>query len=84
MLVNNLGNATGVEVNIVLRKVMLLLAEANLKVARVMSGHFMTALDMAGVSLSILPLDTITKARLDAPTTANAWPRAIAAPRSDK
>lgn len=46
---------------------------------RVLVGAFMTALDMAGLSLSLLLLDDARLARLDAPTLAPAWPAGIAA-----
>ena len=49
------------------------------KVERVLVGAFMTALDMAGLSLSLLLLDDTRLARLDAPTLAPAWPAGIAA-----
>ena len=42
-------------------------------------GAFMTALDMAGLSLSLLLVDDARLARLDAPTLAPAWPAGIAA-----
>lgn len=42
-------------------------------------GAFMTALDMAGLSLSLLLLDDARLARLDAPTLAPAWPAGTAA-----
>ena len=42
-------------------------------------GAFMTALDMAGLSLSLLLLDDARLARLDTPTLAPAWPAGIAA-----
>ena len=47
---------------------------------RVLVGAFMTALDMAGLSLSVLVLDAQRLARLDAPTLVRA--RARRAPRS--
>ena len=49
------------------------------EVERVLVGAFMTALDMAGLSLSLLLLDDARLARLDAPTLAPAWPAGIAA-----
>ena len=46
---------------------------------RVIIGAFMTALDMAGLSLSLLLVDDTRLARLDAPTLAPAWPAVIGA-----
>ncbi|MGY1815420.1 dihydroxyacetone kinase subunit DhaL [Blastococcus sp. SYSU D00820] len=45
-------------------------------VERAWVGTFMTALEMAGCSLSVLPVDDAVLARLDAPTSAAAWPAA--------
>ena len=42
---------------------------------RAYAGTFLSALEMAGVSLSILRVDDARLARLDAPTDAAAWPR---------
>ena len=46
---------------------------------RVLVGAFMTALDMAGLSLSLLLLEDARLARLDAPTLAPAWPAGVTA-----
>jgi dihydroxyacetone kinase len=50
-------------------------------VARAYLGTFLSALDMAGVSLSVLPVDDERLAHLDAATDAPAWPNAAAQPR---
>ena len=52
-------------------------------VERVYCGTFLSALEMAGVSLSVLRVDDLRLARLDAPTDAPAWPNpgAVARPR---
>ena len=39
-----------------------------MEVRRLLVGHFMTALDMAGLSLSLLDLSAVDEARLDAAT----------------
>ncbi|XP_064871162.1 triokinase/FMN cyclase isoform X2 [Oncorhynchus nerka] len=44
------------------------------RVARVMSGSFMTSLEMAGVSLSMMRADQEILRLFDAKTTASAWP----------
>ncbi|CAI7789672.1 unnamed protein product [Closterium sp. NIES-54] len=50
--------------------------EHGLAVERVYAGHFMTSLDMSGLSLSVLKVDDQVLQRLDAPTLAPAWPNA--------
>jgi dihydroxyacetone kinase len=54
-----------------------LLQSRGLRVERVYSGAFMTSLEAAGVSLSILRVDDDRLALLDWPTAAPAWPNAI-------
>jgi len=49
-----------------------------IQVARLYCGHYMTSLDMAGVSLTLMNLPPAWVVLLDAPTNAPAWP---AAPR---
>jgi dihydroxyacetone kinase len=51
-------------------------------VERCYVGSFLTALEMAGVSLSVIALDDARLARLDATTDAPAWPNAAARPRT--
>jgi len=77
LLVNNLGNTTGLEMSVVTRAAFKLLEgpKYGLQVARLLSGSFMTALDMAGVSITILKLTDASLTLLDAPTTARLWPR---------
>lgn len=41
------------------------------KVVRLLVGSFFTSLDMQGVSISLLPVDSDRLARLDAPTQAS-------------
>ncbi|CAM2755959.1 MULTISPECIES: dihydroxyacetone kinase subunit DhaK [Methylobacterium] len=76
LLVNNLGSATALEMQVLTqavlatdlgRRVRLLLGPAPL----------MTALDMHGASLSILPLDDAIEAALLAPVPVPAWPGAV-------
>lgn len=74
VLVNNLGATTPMEMAIFARRVLHVLASRNLVVERVYCGTFMSSLDAAGVSLSFLRLDNERLRRLDAPTTAPAWP----------
>ena len=74
LLVNGLGGTPSMELAIVARKALLMLQSRGLQVARAWSGNLLTALEMPGVSLSILVLDDARLARLDAPTAAPAWP----------
>jgi len=74
VLVNNLGATTPMEMAIFTRRVLRVLASRNLVVERVYCGTFMSSLDAAGVSLSFLRVDDERLRRLDAPTTAPAWP----------
>jgi dihydroxyacetone kinase len=48
--------------------------EFGLAVDRVYTGFFMTSLDMAGFSISIMKADHSILDRLDAPTKAPNWP----------
>jgi triose/dihydroxyacetone kinase / FAD-AMP lyase (cyclizing) len=52
-------------------------------VTQLYSGTFLSALDMKGVSLSLLPLDRARSAQLAAPTQAPAW-RLASTPTADK
>lgn len=75
ILVNNLGTTTPMEIAVVARAAIRILEEEHgLDVGRVFAGSFMTSLDMAGVSLSLMRLDALRTARIDAPAQAPAWP----------
>ncbi len=76
LLVNNLGATPPMELSIVLGRALQWLQQRGLVVERAWSGSFLTALDMAGVSLSLLRLDDDLLQALDAPTRAPAWPAA--------
>ncbi|HEY9012302.1 MAG TPA: DAK2 domain-containing protein, partial [Devosia sp.] len=75
LLVNGLGGTPPMELAIVMRRALASLRERGLTVARAWMGNFMTALEMPGFSLSILPVDHERLRLLDAPTDAPAWPR---------
>ena len=76
VLINNLGATTSMELAIFARAALNLLESGGLAIERVYTGTFMTSLEAAGVSLSILRLDEDRLRRLDAPTAAPAWPNA--------
>ncbi len=81
VLINNLGATTAMELAIFARKALNSLESRKLAIERVYSGTFMTSLEAAGVSLSILRVDDDRLKRLDAPTSAPAWPNVAAAAR---
>jgi dihydroxyacetone kinase len=81
LLVNNLGGTPLMELAIVARRAVAVLEGRGLAVERVYLGTFLSALEMAGVSLSVLPVDDDRLSRLDAPTEAPAWPNAAARAR---
>jgi dihydroxyacetone kinase len=74
LLVNGLGGTPSMELAIVARRAIAVLRERGLTVARAWSGNLLTALEMPGMSLTILPVDDARLRRLDAPTAAPAWP----------
>jgi dihydroxyacetone kinase len=75
LLVNNLGGTPAMELAIVARRGIAVLEGRGLEVTRVYTGTFLSALEMAGVSLSVLPIDAERLALLDAATDAPAWPK---------
>ena len=80
-MVNNLGGTPTMELAIVARRAIEWLEARGLRVERAYAGTFLSALEMAGVSLSVLLVDDARLARLDAPTDAPAWPNAAGRPR---
>ncbi|XP_073330838.1 triokinase/FMN cyclase [Pagrus major] len=72
--VNNLGALSCLEMAVVTRAAILCLEGRGVVVARVMSGSFMTSLEMAGVSLTLMKADQETLRLFDAKTRAPAWP----------
>jgi dihydroxyacetone kinase len=82
LMVNNLGATPTMELVIVARRAVAVLEGRGLAVERVYLGTFLSALEMAGVSLTVLPVDDARLIRLDAPTEAPAWPNAAAKPRT--
>jgi len=74
LLANNLGGTAAGELSIVAGSAVRFLRERGLVVERAWSGTFLTALEMAGCSLSVLEVDDQRLARLDAPARTSAWP----------
>jgi dihydroxyacetone kinase-like protein len=69
VLVNGLGATPKEELYILYRGVATHLAEAGLRVHRVLVGEYATSLEMAGASLSLLRLDDELRELLDAPAS---------------
>ena len=80
VVVNNLGAVTDLETGVLFAEAVKQLAERGIEVARSLVGRFVTALDMAGASLTVVPLDDELIALWDAPTAAPGWPHAATAP----
>ncbi len=74
VMVNNLGATTEMELAIVARHVVAVLERGEFIVERLYAGTFLSSLDMAGISISILGVDDNRLRWLDADTTAPAWP----------
>nr|XP_046236999.1 triokinase/FMN cyclase [Scatophagus argus] len=72
--VNNLGALSCLEMAVVTRVAIICLESRGVVVARVMSGSFMTSLEMAGVSLTVMRANRETLRLFDAQTSAPAWP----------
>ncbi|GFP96519.1 putative 3 4-dihydroxy-2-butanone kinase, partial [Phtheirospermum japonicum] len=75
LMINGLGGTPLMELMIAAGKtVPRLQLEHGVAVERVYTGSFMTSLDMAGFSISVMKADQIMLKRLDAPTNAPNWP----------
>ncbi|XP_056692794.1 putative 3,4-dihydroxy-2-butanone kinase isoform X2 [Spinacia oleracea] len=75
LMVNGLGATPVMELMIAAGKAIpRLQLEHGLAVDRVYTGNFMTSLDMAGLSITVMKVDEGILQRLDAPTKAPAWP----------
>ena len=77
VMVNNLGATTEMELAIVARHAVSFLAGKGFTVERIYAGTFLSSLDMAGISLSVLGLDEQRLRLLDAATAAPAWPNVM-------
>ncbi|KAI0494931.1 hypothetical protein KFK09_025077 [Dendrobium nobile] len=78
LMINGLGSTPAMELMIAAGKaVPQLQLEHGLAIDRVYTGSFMTSLDMAGLSISIMRADRIILQRLDAPTKAPFWPVSV-------
>jgi ATP-dependent dihydroxyacetone kinase len=82
LLVNGLGATPPMELAIVARSALSALEGRGVTVERAWAGTLLSALDMPGFSLSILHVDAQSLELIDAPTTADAWPRGGAVNRN--
>jgi dihydroxyacetone kinase len=76
VMVNNMGATTTMELAIVARHAVSFLEGKGFTVERIFAGTFLSSLDMAGISISILGVNDDRLRWLDASTTAPAWPNA--------
>ncbi|MBC8725707.1 dihydroxyacetone kinase subunit DhaK [Paraburkholderia sp. 31.1] len=74
LLVNNLGGTPPSELNVVAGAALRELAGRGIEVARAWAGTFLSALEMAGVSLTLLRIDDERLSLLDAASQTSAWP----------
>jgi dihydroxyacetone kinase len=76
VMVNNLGATTEMELAIIARHAISYLKGEGFVVERSYAGTFLSSLDMAGISISVLGVTDEWLRWLDAETTAPAWPNA--------
>lgn len=81
VLVNNLGATTMMELAIVARRTVKTLESRAIAVERVYAGTFMSSLEAAGVSVSVMRVNDERLKLLDAPAYAPAWPVPSREPR---
>jgi dihydroxyacetone kinase len=77
VMVNNLGATTEMELAIIAHHTILFLESKGFTVERIYAGTFLSSLDMAGISISVLGINDERLRWLDAPTTAPAWPNVL-------
>ncbi|WP_343952251.1 dihydroxyacetone kinase family protein, partial [Tsukamurella spumae] len=80
VLVNNLGAVTDLELGVLFAETVKQLGERGIEVTRSLVGRVITALDMAGASVTVVPLDEELIRLWDAPTAAPGWPNTATAP----
>lgn len=74
LMVNGLGATPPMELSIVARKALSVFRGRGCRVSKAWVGNFMTALEMPGCSISLLPLNEDRIALLDTVSGASAWP----------
>ncbi|KPY45361.1 dihydroxyacetone kinase subunit DhaL [Pseudomonas syringae] len=73
LMVNNLGGSSAQELDIAARQALIECSIHGLKVEKAMVGTFLTALEMAGVSLTLLRVDDAILSYLISPAETSAW-----------
>ena len=73
LMVNGLGGTPLMELYILNKEVQEILAAKNIKVYRTFVGNYMTSLEMAGASVTLLKLDDELKELIDVPSKAPAF-----------
>jgi len=74
LLVNGLGGTPPMELAVVARAALAGLRARSIRVERAWSGNFMTAIEMPGCSLTVLPLDDQRNSLFDDTTDVPIWP----------
>lgn len=74
LLVNGLGATPPMELSIIAREALAALRAKGMLVERAWTGTLLSALDMAGCSLTVMTLDDEFVAALDAPASSASWP----------
>lgn len=74
LMVNNLGGLSFLELGIIADAAVRSLENRGVKIARALVGTFMSALEMPGLSLTLLLVDEPLLKLIDAETMASAWP----------
>ena len=72
-MVNGLGGTPLQELYLANLRVSEVLAEKNIKVAKTLVGNYMTSIDMAGYSITLLKLDAELKELVNAPADTPAF-----------
>ncbi|WP_182084129.1 dihydroxyacetone kinase subunit DhaL [Aureimonas sp. ME7] len=83
LLANNLGGTPAMEMDLVARAALKAADARGVRVERLWTGTFLTAIEMAGCSVSVLRLDDDLLSALDAPASAPPWPGKGVRPRVD-
>lgn len=73
VMINGLGSTPEMELYIVHKKVNQILTEKGIRIYKAFVGEYMTALEMAGCSVTLLKLDNELKSLLDAKSEAQAF-----------
>ena len=80
VMVNNLGATTQMELAIIARHAVSFLASKGFTIERLYAGTFLSSLDMAGVSISLLGVSDEWLRWLDTETSAPGWPNVAKQP----